>query len=127
MSEKLGLTEPIRFTVTNSTSISLVFLKTFLSHNETKSQLAEYLGNKVIQTFAASQKIVVVFGSKAYSNHTNVFDPGLPEHTYEEAHTIIHLHVLDIVNHHDNYEIDMSSQDIDIFILLFDLVQVPVK
>ena len=88
--------EPVRFDINDSTNIKLVPLKTFLSHIDTKAKLTEYLGKALLANFADSEKnLFVVYATSTYANYPGLFRRNNHNHQYEEADTLIPMHVLD--------------------------------
>lgn len=65
----------------------------------------------------------MVYGTSAYSNKQDIFDPSIAEHSHEEADTLMPMHVLDVVSKSDGIirDIDVHSPDTDVFILLMDV------
>ena len=116
--------DPVKFEINDSTYIKLVPLPTLLSHIETKSKLTQYLGEALLRDYAESNKrIVVVYGTAAYSNKPDVFDARIGEHSHEEADTLIPMHVLDAFKSNGNIcDIDVHSPDTDVFIYLMDML-----
>ena len=122
--KRAGSTQPVKFIVQGQMSIRNVSMKMLLSHTDTKSQLTEYLGKRLLDHFAGSNKgFVVVYETSTLSNKEGVFDPDLSMHTHEEADTQIPLHVLDATAQSTSIrDIYVWSPDTDVFLLLINLV-----
>ena len=122
--KRAGSTQPVKFIVQGQMSIRNVSMKMLLSHTDTKSQLTEYLGKRLLDHFAGSNNgFVVVYETSTLSNKEGVFDPDLSMHTHEEADTQIPLHVLDATAQSTSIrDIYVWSPDTDVFLLLIDLV-----
>jgi len=122
--KRAGSTQPVKFIIQGQMSIRNVSMKLLLSHTSTKSQLTEYLGKRLLDHFAGSDKgFVVVYGTSTLSNKEGLFDPNLCTHTHEEADTQIPLHVLDATAQSTSIrDIYVWSPDTDVFMLLIDLV-----
>ena len=112
--------EARKFIVKCTTNIKRVTIRTFLSPNETKSQLTEYLGNALLKAYeASSKKVVVTFGNNTYCNHGVVFTSDIASDTNEEADTMIPFHALNVLKSTDQEEgIDMYSPDTDLFFVI---------
>ena len=91
--------EPVKFDINDETNIKHVPLKVLLSHIEKKSQLREHFGKALLKSFEGSEFVlVVVYGTRTYSNQTGVFGDAITSHSHEEAGTLIPLHVIDESN-----------------------------
>ena len=122
--KRAGKTHPVKFLIKGQMNIGNISMKMLLSHAETKSQLTEYLGGRLLEHFAGSDKgMVVVYGTSTLSNREGVFDPDLSTHDHEEADTQIPMHVLDATAMSTSVrDIYVWSPDTDVFLLLLDLV-----
>ena len=99
-------------------------MKMLLSHSDTKAQLIEYLGKRLLSHFEGSDKgFVVVYGTSTFSNKDNLFHRDFSTHNHEKADTQIPLHVMDATAHGTSIrDIYVWSPDTDVFLLLIDLV-----
>jgi hypothetical protein len=97
LGKRAGGVDPVKFIITDSTNIKRVPLTTLLSHIETKAQLRQYLGKSVPRACANSTKnIIVTYGTTTYANTPGLFDLRFTEHNYDEADTLILLHIIDV-------------------------------
>ncbi|KAG0711994.1 hypothetical protein GWK47_019398 [Chionoecetes opilio] len=98
-------------------------MKLLLSHVDTKSQLTEFLGKRLLKHFSGSNEgLVVVYGSSAYSND-NIISQNMSTHNHEEADTQIPLHVIDAARQGTSTrDMYVWSPDTDVFLLLIYLV-----
>ena len=117
-------TQPVKFIIQDSMNIRNVTMKPLLSHVDTKSQLTEYLGKRLLEHFAMSEQgLVVVFGITTYTNKDNIVNKKLLTHSHEEADTQIPLHVIDVTTQGTSIrDIYVWSPGTDVFLLLMDLV-----
>ena len=76
---------PVLYQVKDETSIRHITLTKFLSHNQTKSQLTEYLANKILVYNKDSPKLVLT--SAAGKTRSNRDIGHLPDNNHEEADT----------------------------------------
>ena len=126
--KRAGTTQPVKFIIPVSMNINNVPIKLLLSHVDTKSQLTEYLGKRLLEHFAMSEQgLVVVFGITTtittYTNKDTIVNKNLLTHSREEADTQIPLHVIDVTTQGTLIrDIYVWSPDTDVFLLLMDLV-----
>ena len=87
----------MEFKVHDEMNIAKVSLKELLSNSKTKSQLNDLFAEALLQAFANSkQDLVVSCVDKVRSNRSNLPED-MKTHNYEEADTVIPLHVLDAI------------------------------
>ena len=118
--EKRTAGKEIKYRVSDKTSIANISLKQFLSHIDTKAELATYLSEKALSKFKNKSNIqfVVVHDTLAESNF-ETFPEALKTHTHEEADTLIVLHALDVSNSDRKMDrLYVFSPDTDVFLLL---------
>ena len=62
--KRAGSAHPIKFFIQGQMSIRNVTMKMLLSHSDTKNQLTEYLGKRLLSHFVGSDRgLVVVYGT----------------------------------------------------------------
>ena len=113
----------IRYQVTDITSIEYVTLKQFLSHIETKQDLAVYLSNYVIKEFdAINVKYTVTYDLQSESKIDTYADE-MKHHDHREADTLLVLQAIDIARNDPFTECVIYSPDTDVFLLLVNYSQ----
>jgi hypothetical protein len=78
--------EPIRYQVLDDTSIKHVPMSRFLSHDQTKADLTDYLASKIIEYNYNSTKVIVVCASGMTTSNTELQFDG---NNHEEADTLL--------------------------------------
>ncbi len=121
--KRAGNTEPVKFLIHDSQNIRNVSIKLLLSHSETKAQLTEYLGKRLLEYFAQKTiGLVVVYGTSVHTNKPNLVHPNMMTHGHEEADTQIPLHVIDVTEQSQSVrDVYVWSPDTDVFLLLMDV------
>lgn len=88
----------IHYHVTEKTPIKKLDL--FLAHMDTRVEVTEFLGKKVLQSFAGSKTLIVVgYGNKFYSNDSHHSTDILnKEHNLEDISQLVLLNTIDLKN-----------------------------
>ena len=108
--------DPVQYHLADDTNIQHIPLSRFLSHDQTKSDLAMYLAKGTLQHNMHSSKCVIVSASgKTSSNMQMQFD----DNNHEEAGTLmIHLAIDSSSRNPPDSTITFFSPDTDVFILV---------
>lgn len=80
--------DPVKYQVRDETRIRHVTLSRFLSHDETKSHLTEYLAEKILDYNRGSSKLVIVSAAGRTQSNKDA-GPLIPENNHEEADTLM--------------------------------------
>ena len=113
--------ELVKYDINDETYIKHIPLKVLLSHIETKSQLTKHLGEALLKSFEGSEFVlVVVYGTRIYSNQTGAFGDAITSHSHEEADKLLLQHVIDAFDQLPHSSVDVRSPDTDVFILVMD-------
>ena len=114
----------VRYKVTDTTDISNITLKEFLSHVETKQELTIYLSKMAKLKFESMSQTAAAAGKKfeytlTYDrvSESNIADYQLEAHDHEEADTLLILQALDIASSNPFTECYIYSPDTDVFLL----------
>ena len=108
---------PVLYQVKDETSIRHITLTKFLSHNQTKSQLTEYLANKILVYNKDSPKLVLT--SAAGKTRSNRDIGHLPDNNHEEADTLmICLGVSATERNSVDSQMTFFSPDTDVLVLV---------
>lgn len=107
--------DPIQYQIRDDTNIRHVTMSRFLSHDQTKAALTEYLAEKTLDYNRESSKLVIVSASgRTRSNSDLVFE----DNNHEEADTLmICLAVSASERSPDNAELTIFSPDTDVLVL----------
>ena len=92
-------------------SLSGVILKEMLSSTKTKRSLTKLLADGLLKTFI--DNLIVVQGGLASSKNCQLSDE-VQTHSYEEADTLIPLHVIDTLRNGLPKIVDVHCGDTDI-------------
>lgn len=112
----------IHYHVNDSTEIKNV--KSFLSHIDTKAELTEYLGDKLLAHYSGSPKNVLVMhhtlmkSNRKLSNIVSMPEMIEGHHNLEEGEQLVLLNAIDVMNKDKNAKLDIFSVDTDVLVLL---------
>ena len=79
--------DPVKYQVRDETNIRHITLRQFLSHDETKAELTEYLAKKTLNYNKDSPKLIIV--SAAGHTRSNRDVGHFPDNNHEEADTLM--------------------------------------
>ena len=105
----------VYYKVSDTTRISHLSTKEFLSSIKTKSELTEYLGKKLAE--CTSKEYVVVYGNTLITNIGNL-DEQLYNYNQEEADTGIVLHAIDVTKRDPFTDLVVLCSDTDVLLIL---------
>ena len=106
-----------RYKIADDTNIEHVSLKSLLSHVETKRELTEYLGEKVVIACEEIQKRYIVVYETTCKTNTPI-EPALYTHEQEEADTLMILYGIEVAHMNPFQELIVCSPDTDVLLLL---------
>lgn len=105
----------VRYKITDTTDISNVSLKQFLSHIETKQELTIYLAKLARFAFESEEiTFTITYDRQCESNIPNY---RIPNHDHEEADTLLILQAVDIASTNPFMGCCIYSPDTDVFLL----------
>ena len=107
--------DPIRYQVSDDTNIKHISMSRFLSHEQTKADLTEYLAEKTLEYNKDSSKVIIVSAAgHSRSNRNLHFD----DNNHEEADTLmICLAINASQRSPSSAEITIFSPDTDVLVL----------
>ncbi len=109
--------DPVQYQVRDETSIRHITLSRFLSHNQTKSDLTEYLAEKILEFNKDSSKLIIT--SAAGRTRCNRDVGPLPDNNHEEADTLmICLGVSATERNSKDAHMTFFSPDTDVLVLV---------
>lgn len=111
---RLGKQPAIAYHITDTTDITNLTMKRFLSHVKTKKELTNYLANRILEkSLEIGRNVVVAWGCECRATHRNMSHLAS---SHEEADTKLLLHAVE-VTHKGASKINIHSPDTDVFVL----------
>ena len=109
--------DPVQYEVRDETSIRHITLSRFLSHDETKANLTEYLAEKTLDYNKDSPKLIIT--SAAGHTRSNRDVGPFPDNNHEEADTLmIFLGVSATERNSVDAQMTFFSPDTDVLVLI---------
>ena len=106
---------PVQYQVKDDTSIKHITMSRFLSHDQTKADLTEYLAEKTLEYNRDSTKVVVVSASGQTSSNRGL---QFEANNHEEADTLmIQQAIAASQQHTGDIELTIFSPDTDVLVL----------
>jgi len=106
---------PVQYQVKDDTSIAHITMSRFLSHEQTKADLADYLANKTLEYNHNSDKVIVVSASGCTSSNRGVQSES---NNHEEADTLmIQMAIAASQQYKGDVELTIFSPDTDVLVL----------
>ena len=115
-------TTPVYYHINDNAEIR--DLKTFLSHVNTKAELAEYLSDKLISHYQNKPKRVIVMQHTTMkANHSSSDIVSMPEmamgqHNLEKGYHLVLLNAIDVMDKNPQSTMDVVSVNTNVFVLL---------
>ena len=111
--------DPVQYQVRDETSIRHITLSRFLSHDQTKANLTEYLAEKTLKYNKDSPKLIIT--SAAGHTRSNRDVGPFPDNNHEEADTLmICLGVSATERNSVDAQMTFFSPDTDVMVLIID-------
>ena len=108
----------IRYNVSDSTKISSISLKSFLTHIDTKQNLTVYLAERSKIAFGEIyKKYVITYNTFSESNLAEILEQ-MQTHDHEDANTLMILHCWYVAKRDPFTSCTVYSPDTDVFLLL---------